>query len=59
MEEEIMILTESLTSPGQPGLQGGLVDEEDFPRADIDVTRKPLSSYVRFLILCSCPETKE
>ena len=37
MEEEIMAITESLTSEGMPGLKGNLVDEDGFPRADIDV----------------------
>ncbi|CAI2381520.1 unnamed protein product [Moneuplotes crassus] len=37
MEEEIAVLTEVLQSPGQPGLTESLVDEEDFPRNDIDI----------------------
>ena len=40
MEEEMMAITESLTSEGMPGLKGNLVDEDGFPRADIDVVGK-------------------
>lgn len=37
MEEEILVLTESLNGPGLPGLHGNLVDSEGFPRADINI----------------------
>ena len=40
IEEEIEMLMEVLTAPGQPGMKEPLVDEEDFPRNDIDVTSK-------------------
>ena len=32
-----MDITEHLTSPGMPGLSGNLIDEEGFPRSDIDL----------------------
>ena len=37
IEDEIIFLTESLNGPNMPGLDGKLVDEEGFPRADIDI----------------------
>ena len=37
MEEAILAITEYLEAPGMPGLKGKLVDEEGFPRADIDL----------------------
>ena len=37
IETECEMLTELLTQPGFPGLAGGLVDAEGFPRADIDI----------------------
>ena len=37
IEAEMEALTEVLTQEGGPGLTGNLVDEEGFPRADIDV----------------------
>ena len=37
MEKEIMDITEYLESEGQPGLKGGLIDNEGFPRSDIDI----------------------
>ena len=33
-----MALIEILEQPSMPGLKGGLIDEEGFPRADIDIT---------------------
>ncbi|KEP67506.1 UNVERIFIED_CONTAM: proteasome (prosome, macropain) 26S subunit, non-ATPase, 9, putative [Hammondia hammondi] len=37
MEEEMEALADYLTQPGMPGLTGGLLDDEGFPRADIDI----------------------
>lgn len=37
LEEEMESIASFLTSEGMPGLRGSLVDEEGFPRADIDV----------------------
>ncbi|CDJ27829.1 26S Proteasome non-ATPase regulatory subunit 9, putative [Eimeria mitis] len=37
VEERMEALASFLTSDGMPGLDGPLVDEEGFPRADIDV----------------------
>merc|ERR1711998_309631 len=37
IEAEIIALSEYLQSQGVPGLHGGLVDSEGFPRADVDV----------------------
>lgn len=37
LETEIKGLQEYLTSDGMPGLSGGLIDEEGFPRADLDI----------------------
>lgn len=37
IEKAIMDITEYLTAPGMPGLKGNLVDEEGFPRADLDL----------------------
>ncbi|CDI75520.1 26S Proteasome non-ATPase regulatory subunit 9, putative [Eimeria praecox] len=37
LEERMEALAGFLTSEGMPGLDGPLVDEEGFPRADIDV----------------------
>jgi 26S proteasome regulatory subunit N4 len=37
MEDEMKVLIETLTAPGAPGLSGNLVDEEGFPRADINI----------------------
>lgn len=38
-EEEMAALSEYLQSQGVPGLHGGLVDSEGFPRADVDIHR--------------------
>lgn len=37
LEQAILSITEYLQAPGMPGLKGNLVDEEGFPRADIDL----------------------
>ena len=37
IEEEIMGLTDTLESPGMPGVKGSLVDEDDFPKEEWDV----------------------
>ncbi|CBZ54281.1 hypothetical protein NCLIV_047130 [Neospora caninum Liverpool] len=37
MEEEMEALADYLNQPGMPGLTGRLVDDEGFPRADIDI----------------------
>ena len=37
MEKAILDITEHLNAPGLPGVTGKLVDEEGFPRADIDI----------------------
>eukprot|EP01048_Picozoa_sp_COSAG05_P004999 COSAG05_NODE_287_length_12131_cov_3.148022_1_plen_70_part_00 len=37
IEVEMEALTEVLTQEGGPGLMGNLVDDEGYPRADIDV----------------------
>jgi len=37
LESEIGELSEYLNGPGMPGLKGGLVDSEGFPRADLDI----------------------
>ncbi len=37
LEKAILDITEYLNSPGLPGVTGKLVDEEGFPRADIDL----------------------
>merc|ERR1711998_270390 len=37
VEAEIVALSEYLETQGVPGLHGGLVDAEGFPRADVDV----------------------
>jgi 26S proteasome non-ATPase regulatory subunit 9 len=37
IEEEILVLSEILQGPGLPGLKGNLIDEEGFPRADLDL----------------------
>mmetsp|Transcript_61772 Transcript_61772/g.108193 ORF Transcript_61772/g.108193 Transcript_61772/m.108193 type:complete len:218 (-) Transcript_61772:84-737(-) len=37
LEAEIKSLEDYLTEDGMPGLSGGLIDEEGFPRADIDI----------------------
>ena len=37
IEKAIMDINEYLTAPGMPGLKGNLVDEEGFPRADLDL----------------------
>jgi 26S proteasome non-ATPase regulatory subunit 9 len=39
LEEEMEALAAELTSGSNPGLKGPLVDNEGFPRADIDVYR--------------------
>ena len=39
METEITELCEILEQPGMPGLKGKLIDNEGFPRADIDITQ--------------------
>ena len=39
MEVEMQALTECLTAPGMPGLSGNLIDDEGFPRADIDLVQ--------------------
>lgn len=37
LEDNIEALTEFLTGPNMPGLSGNLIDEEGFPRADVDL----------------------
>merc|ERR1712050_560084 len=37
LENEIKGLHEYLTADGMPGIRGPLVDEEGFPRADLDI----------------------
>lgn len=37
LEKAILDITELLTAPGMPGVKGSLVDEEGFPRSDIDL----------------------
>lgn len=37
LEQQMEALASFLTSEGMPGIRGSLVDEEGFPRADIDV----------------------
>ena len=37
MEAEIVELCDFLDQPGMPGLKGKLIDDEGFPRADIDL----------------------
>ena len=37
LEKAIMDITDYLTAPGMPGLKGNLIDEEGFPRADLDL----------------------
>eukprot|EP00397_Hematodinium_sp_SG-2012_P052305 GEMP01061772.1.p1 GENE.GEMP01061772.1~~GEMP01061772.1.p1 ORF type:complete len:217 (+),score=40.91 GEMP01061772.1:43-693(+) len=37
LEKKIEDLTAFLTGPGMPGVRGGLLDEEGFPRADLDL----------------------
>lgn len=37
LEASIGALTGFLTKPGMPGLSGNLIDEEGFPRADVDL----------------------
>merc|ERR1719487_1300449 len=37
LEAEIKDLEDYLTEEGMPGLQGSLIDEEGFPRADLDL----------------------
>lgn len=37
IEDEIKAIDAFLTNQGVPGLHGGLVDAQGFPRADIDV----------------------
>ncbi len=37
IEKAIMDITEYLSAPGMPGVKGTLVDEEGFPRADLDL----------------------
>ena len=37
IEKAIMDINEYLTASGMPGLKGNLVDEEGFPRADLDL----------------------
>ena len=37
MEKSIIDITEYLEAPGMPGVKGSLVDEEGFPRNDIDL----------------------
>ena len=37
IEAEIQAISEYLAGQGAPGLHGGLIDREGFPRADIDV----------------------
>ena len=37
IEDEIIMLSECLVAPGMPGMKGKLVDNEGFPRSDIDI----------------------
>lgn len=37
IEKGILDLTELLNAPGMPGVSGKLVDDEGFPRADLDL----------------------
>lgn len=37
LEQNIQAMTDFLTAPNQPGLTGNLIDDEGFPRADIDM----------------------
>jgi 26S proteasome non-ATPase regulatory subunit 9 len=37
IEQSIADITEYLEAPGMPGVTGRLVDEEGFPRADLDL----------------------
>ena len=37
MEEELKLLQAALDAPGQPGVKGELIDEEGFPKADLDL----------------------
>lgn len=37
LEEKISALQEYLNGPGMPGISGNLVDDEGFPRADLDL----------------------
>lgn len=39
LEAEFTALKIELTAPGGPGLKGGLIDAEGFPRADVDIPR--------------------
>lgn len=54
VEEECDMLVELLSQPGFPGLKGGLVDAEGFPRADIDIpdVRTKRSSPCNTTALC-------
>jgi len=37
LESEIMEISSYLTGPGMPGVKGKLVDEQGFPRSDLDI----------------------
>ena len=39
IEKEIQELESLLGGPGGPGLRGGLIDAEGYPRADIDIPK--------------------